>query len=512
MFLSGTMCLIAFLLMTAGGQQSPKSAKGRTKPQPVKHVYVTLGSASASGGPMNREPYLSLEPCAKETDAQISDLENADNLEKQLNILVLRAQDSDSWNRACAVYRLGEFRSSAQDALPLIIKLLKDEKDESVWIHVETALWKVPPDRNTPLEKRIQLARDQDVYGRLLAVYSLGYFKPVAGSFQAKDTLNALIDATRDEDRTVAWMGVMGIRQFGFYGIDTSSAIPALSDVIDGDKLNPINAVRAIVPMGERAIAAAPLLFQVLYDPKKFVGKDDNKSVSYVLYLTAAIALGRIGESLVPLLEKESNDHPFEAIQVLSNMDGDKMLTLLLRLAENPNANVKVKAISALPRLTSIGAMQALPVLLSLMDDSDVKVSQAAVSQIGNIGKFTKEKSPELQRFIQRKVIPKLMSRVDLKDNCYPLMTLGDFGDAATVAIPALAKQSRKGSICAQTALYEIGPKGRKYLTPEKLAEEERERQPGGLYDFSGPDRYNKAKPIKPKSSAPEKKVTVKDA
>ena len=282
-----TLLFIGFLTSEKSFAQKRKS-QSKTKKQSVKAIEAVTpaillrGSGGASGS-YKPEPYLSLEPCAKETPEQIAELENAGDAKQQVEILLKRIDEKDDWLRACSIYRLGEFRASAREALPLIIKLLRDEKNDDIWRHVEDALWKIPPDANLPLRERIELSKNNDVYLRLYGVYSLGYFKPVAGTFQAKDALNALIEAAKDEDSIVSWLAVMGIRQLGFYGINTKDAIPVLTEILQSDKMNSIHPIRAFVPMGENALPAAPILFDVLYNPNKYAGKDEDNVRSHLL-------------------------------------------------------------------------------------------------------------------------------------------------------------------------------------------------------------------------------------
>jgi HEAT repeat protein len=502
-------CLIVLGLLfntNLTAQKRKPSAKARKKVSaPVVRIYSEVGLVEP-------EPYLSLEPCAKETPEQIAELENAADKNAQLLTLVKRIGEKDDWLRACSIYRLGEFRNAAQDALPVIIKLLHDEKNDDIWRHAEDALWKIPPDRNIPLAERIRISQNGDVYQRLYAIYSLGYFKPIANTLQAKDTLNALIETAKDEDITIAWLSVMSIRQLGFYGINTSDAIPVLSEILKKGKLNPVNVVRAIIAMGENAFPVVPLLFDILYDPKKYVGEKDEYNRAYILYLTTASALGGIGKPLIPLLEKEIEKHPSAVLEVLGNLRAEGILPIFFNAMKHANAEVRKKAIEKLPGLTSIGAVEALPHLLTAVNDENLEVSQSAMSKIGSIAKYTENKSPELQEILKKKAVPALVAKLDDKKSaCYAAMSLGDFGADAEIVIPALVRAIKRNTaaICAEQGLYNIGEKGRKYLTAEKIKqiEESRENTRKMLND-----NFNKAKPIKPKEAPkPTPPVTDKE-
>lgn len=509
-------CLMLTGFFLCGNVEAQKRKKTVKKKQTVnkkKEVPLFKAVVTTGGSSFKSEPYLALEPCAKETTEQITELENAADKNKQLELLVKRIGSGDEWLRACSIYRLGEFRAAAQNALPVIIKLLHDETNHDVWTHVENAMWKIPPDPNVPLAENIEISRGGDVYERLYAIYSLSYFKPIPASFQAKDTLKTLIENATDSDVTVSWLSVIGIRQLAFYGVDTTDAIPVLSDLLKNGKLNPVNVVSAFVPMGENALPAAPLLFDVLYNPKKYAPEKEGKDRSYALFVTTAIALGKIGKPLVPLLEKEAETHPFQTLQVLSNIIADGTLPIFFKAMKHQNPEVRKKAIESLPGLTSIGAVETLPHLLEALNDTNEKVRESAISKIGSIAKYTENKSPELQEMLKKKAIPALTEKLgDKSTSCNAALNLGDFGADAEPAIPALVRLIKKNGndFCAEKALYEIGIKGRKHLTAEqiKYIEEDKKRD----RDIFNND-YNKAKPIKPKEEPkPSPTVTGKDA
>lgn len=498
--------LIAFLILLIGLVSITgifaQDKKDEKEEKVTGTITIIENSGSGEGsGVYKREPYLGLEPCAKETPGQISELENAPDKDKQLEILVKRIGDDDRWIRACSIYRLGEFRDAAKPALPVIIKLLRDEEDSDVWIHVDKALWKVPPESGLPIQERIQMLNSPNVYTRIYGVYTLSYFKPAfKGSETSKKKLDALIQATKDEDITVSWLAVIGIKQLGHYGIDTSKAIPVLSELIKGDKLNPIHPLRAFIPMREKALPAAPLLFDILYNAKKYAGEtDEDNTRSYSLYLTSAMVLGGIGESLVPLLEKEIEKEPFAILEILGNIRTDLTLPILYKAMKHENPEVRKKAIEELPGFTSSGAIEAISHLLTAIEDIDLEVQQAAVNKIGNIGIFTKDKSPELRSLIRTEVIPTLIKKLDVEGlDCYSALSIGDLGEDAESAIPVLDKiiQKDRGTHCAEIALYKIGEKGRKHLSEEQIKEnEERVKRNKDFWNRE----YNKAKPIKPK-------------
>lgn len=475
-------------------QKKKKTVK--KKAMPVLKIRAVSADESGISSTYKREPFLGLEPCAKETPEQISELETAPDKNKQVEILVGRAGNTDEWIRACAVYRLGEFRHASRAALPVIIKLLHDEKNNKVWTHVEKAMWKIPPDDNIPFENHLRSAVVGDVYDRLYAIRSFAYLNFPPNTYQTKDVIKTLIETSKDEDTIIAWLSIMVIREYGFKGTDISDAIPMLSELLKGNKLNPEYIVRVFVPMGAKALPAAPLLLDVLYNPKKYAPEKENDSRYYSLYLTTAIALGKIGEPLLPILEKEIEAHPFDILEVLSNLRADGTLPIIYKAMKHKNPEVRKSAIKNLPGLTSIGAVNTLPHLLEAVKDVNPDIRKAAISEIGSIAQFTENKSPELKEMLKQKVVPLLIPRLKIEDDsCYTAMTLGDIGEDAEAAIPALVKLIKPPTDdhCAKIGLYDIGEKGRKFLTNEQIEEVKESKN----YNFD--TNYNKAKPIKPK-------------
>jgi hypothetical protein len=85
---------------------------------------------------------------------------------------------------------------------------------------------------------------------------------------------------------------------------------------------------------------------------------------------TAAVALGRIGAAAVP-----------DLVQAL----------------QNPDADVRLKAVAVLGRMGS-DAAAAVPQLIPLLNDPDVDVRKAAARTLGQIGPPAKDAVPALVR------------------------------------------------------------------------------------------------------------------
>lgn len=467
-------------------------------------IAISAGAVTTSSE-TKTEPNLLTAPCAKESESQILELENAPDLNAQLVNLVTRARDKDVWTRSCAVYRLGRFGAAAQDTLPLMIQLLREERDTAVWGHVNAAFWRIPPDRSLKLEQRIKLAKDPDVQRRIYGLYTLAHFRTPAASFQEKDLMSALIEALNDEDPTARWMALMAIRQQGINGANIAVVIPVLEDLVSDKKINPQHVLDTFVPLGRRALAAAPLLADILFDTEKYVAREDgvredvHRVRVYGLYVSAAMALGSIGPDLLPVLTDQAEKYPQAVIKVLSYMPKDRTLNLLLRFAGSTDARVREAAAEQFRGLNTTLALEALPTLLKLADDKDPRVFERAMTALGSFGEI-KDATPELRAAIRSKVLPKLLAGLAREDNCYPMFALGKLREPKGLA--AIGKINKAtGNYCAETALFEAGPDGHKYLTAKALEEQKTRREAGGLHRLPLWDEP-KIKEIKPKTPA----------
>src|SRR5690606_6878506 len=200
-----------------------------------------------------------------------------------------------------------------------------------------------------------------------------------------------------------------------------------------------------------------------------------------------------------------ADEHPYEVIEVLSNIRGDAAFAMLLELSKSKEAGVRKAAVAKMPNVTAIGAKQLLPRLLELLDDTDEDVRKAAMFKISTVGSRVRSTEPELQKLIKEKIIPRLLA--DAKSgSCYATLSIADFGENARAIIPELVELlSEKRNYCVQNALFKLGPEGQKYLTKDQIEEF---RNLENLTDF---DLSPKIEPIEPKKEAPVKKAIPTD-
>ena len=498
--------VIGMILLACSTDAFPQKRKKKPAKKPVERVFTIKASGSAEA--YKPEPFLSLEPCAKETDEQIAELENGTDSAAQVNTLVSRLTSDDRWVRGCAIYRLGEFGSASTDALPVLLKILDDNEDYEFWNLADRAIWNIPPGKGYLQAEQIRDAKSPEDSKRLYAVLALSSFRYPPTTMQAKRAVEALIEALADENGTIVYIAARGLQRQGYWGVDTTSAIPALSELIKGNRVNPLHPLYAMSPMGVRAAPATPLLIEMLLEPKKFVGELDTDNIrAYSLRLTTQMLLGKFGADFVPVLKRYRADHPYEVLGVLSHMDSQESLDLTLEIAKTSSGKLRVKAIEGIPRLKAPYAVKVVPTLLSYLKDTDKDVRNAALSKLGAFAEANKTPTREFQDLYRRRVVPKFVALLNDKDSgCYAALNLPNLGALATSAIPALAKIARRptGSYCARKSLFAFGDAGRKYLTAEQIKDEEESSKLN--FGFDRP----KPKEVKPKV-AELKKPDVSD-
>ena len=488
-------------------QAKKKSSVKKKRPAkaiPILLESPVLGGGGFGSGSVETPKYLSLEPCGKETPAQIAELENAKDAQQQVQILSDRLADKDQWTRGCAIYRLGTFKSLSSSPLPLIIKLLRDDRTDGIFSVAEEAVYKIPPPPALQFKDLGPMTEDTNVYNRLYATWAIGYYNYISGSFDLKQAVDLLIAATRDEDSTVRWFAVEGIRRIGF---QARAAVPALTEMLQKKNTNIRNLIFALARMEQYMLPAAPLLFDVLYHTDKY---ESDGTRQYMLYISTAVVLAKLGKELIPLLETEFDKEPFAVLEVAEKMGDGDVSPLLIKGFKHPNKEVRQKALGSLYSYSLETSMKLLQPIMTLLSDIEPEVKKAALNRIGSIARHGKD-SPELARSLREKVLPVLIKMLSGKDGetvCYTAFTIGDFGAEGEKAIPALVRMMKQKATypnnCAVDALFELGEKGRKFLSKEKIeSREASENLEKELYDY----KKDEAKPIKPKPAPTVKKV-----
>jgi HEAT repeat protein len=447
--------------------------------------------------------YLWHEPCAKETGEQIAELESAKNSAEQVRTLSDRLANNDEWVRGCALYRLGTFKSYSAPALPLIIKLLRDDRTEGMFHLASDAIYSIPPPPVSYTSERLDLAKSLDVYNRIYGLWALGYFKPMAGAMDLKEIVNALIDGTRDEDPTARWVAVNGITRIGFAA---RAAVPALIELLQKKSMNPVDTIIALGRMDSYMTPALPALFDALNYPEKYTSDKNRRSV---IYLTTTLVLAKLGKQFIPVLEKEFDKHPFSVLGVVRQMSEGDISPIILKGLKSPNKELRKTSLDFYAYETP-AMLNILPVIIPMIDDPDLEIRKSAISRIGSIAKYGDKNSPELKNQLEQKALPMILRVAQAKNNeasCYAAFTIADFGpDKQNILILSkMITPNGRLDYCAATALFRLGEEGRKFLTPERIKEMEKNEQ--SVQNILKPAEESKAKPIAPKTPPAAEKV-----
>ena len=242
-----------------------------------------------------------------------------ENQDQQVERLIRELQDTDSDVRSIAAVTLGEIGPEAEDAVPILIKLLQDQDAEGfVRANAATALGKIGEGASKAVHTLINALRDQDKYVRRDAAEALEKIgtprtiKTVKDRYRvviplgwtgSEDEVPALIQALQNENKDVRVNASWTLRQRLKI---SSKAVPILIKALqDQDEWVRYHAAMALGEIGESASKAVPALINALQDQDKYVRK----------YATGA--LGKIGKATVPVLiqtlKDESINVPFFA-------------------------------------------------------------------------------------------------------------------------------------------------------------------------------------------------------
>ena len=220
-----------------------------------------------------------------------------ENQDQQVERLIRELQDTDSDVRSIAAVTLGEIGPEAEDAVPILIKLLQDQDEEGfVRANAATALGKIGEGASKAVPALINALRDQDKYVRRDAAEALEKIgtprtiKTVKDRYRvviplgwtgSEDEVPALIQALQNENKDVRVNAVVTLGQ-----IESEDVVPVLIKALqDQDEWVRVNAAWTLGQRGKSASKAVPILIKALQDQDEWVRA------------SAAMALGEIGES-----------------------------------------------------------------------------------------------------------------------------------------------------------------------------------------------------------------------
>lgn len=461
------------------------TATPKLTPKTSRPVVAVVSTAGASiKGYDEREMDISLNPCKGETPGNVLGVSEQGETSKRVAGFVAKLRDADPKARACAARQLGYLGAEARDALPQLIRRLREEEHSGVGGNLSEALWAVGPDTRATPEEWLESARAGDAEVRLYAAFALGYYRPHPA--RQKRVVAALAAALRDKESDVRWMAVRGLMRLGPTAAD---AVPDLLAVLldEQSKIRHLAAM-ALGNIGPAAELAAPELLKVYYATQDFT-----------LYTSVSIALGRIGAPVVPLIEKDfKTKYALRAVDLLDSLvpHGARLLVEALSVEDK---KVRAKAIDASWKYGA-AAEPAVPLLVKALKDPDADLRGKAAHALYVLGPVAKAAAPELLA---------ALGDQDVLVQCYAAKGMGKLGSAGAPAVPELKRmmsvprdEAGKSDLprrCAAEALIQMGPETRALVPAEVVKEVEEQNT---WLNNLGSSRYvdeTKPKP-KPKS------------
>lgn len=470
------MC--AALAQIAFAQNKPEGQKPATAGEPG--VRITI-----DGKPYDeRETNITLNPCIGETPDNVLGVGEKGATQQRVTAFIAKLRDPDPKARACAARQLGYLGSEAKDALPHIVRRMREEEHDGVSVNLSRALWAIGPDTKSTVAEWIESLRADDVDVRSYAAFALGYYKPHPA--HQKEVVGALAKALRDKDGGVRWMAVKGLMRLGPSAAD---AVPDLLAVLSDEK-SPLRhlAAFALGNVGPQAEVAAPELLKTAYTTKDFT-----------LYTTTTIALSRIGPAVVPLLSKDlKTNKALIVLDVLTHLapNGAPLVIEALRME---NKDVRGKALDIIWQFGPAAA-PAVPLIVKDLKDGDKDVRWKAVVALRFLGPVAKDAAPALMT---------ALGDDDDLVKCYAAEAIGVIGPAGAPAVPQLRQMMERPmkddrdmpQRCAASALMSMGPETRALVSPEMAQRVKKHNA------FLGDISKDRNDPTKPKSK--EKKPTT---
>ena len=227
---------------------------------------------------------------AKRANLDLEAIEKA-KIRYHIQQLIMQMKSEHIEDRKYAAEALRNFGLEANDAIPTLIELLKDDS-KTVRFTAAFTLRNLHIEVNTFVPVIIETLKDKDKWIRSNAAQILGKI-----GFEAKDALPSLIEALKDQDSFVRSSAALALGKIGLGSAETIFAlIDALKDS-SGDVRSSV--ARALGDFGPQAKEALPALINILVDKNKWAR------------VSAAKALGSIGsdaKEAVPNLVKLMKD------------------------------------------------------------------------------------------------------------------------------------------------------------------------------------------------------------
>ena len=151
-----------------------------------------------------------------------------ENQDQQVERLIRELQDTDSDVRSIAAVTLGEIGPEAEEAVPILIKLLQDQDAEGfVRANAATALGKIGEGASKAVPALINALEDQDEWVRASAAMALGEIGE-----SASKAVPALVNALQDQDKYVRRYATGALGKIG------KATVPALIQTLKDESIN----------------------------------------------------------------------------------------------------------------------------------------------------------------------------------------------------------------------------------------------------------------------------------
>ena len=329
--------------------------------------------------------------------------------EKSISFLLDLAETGDTEARKGAFAALGAFGEDASDAIPVLVKAIREDNLQ-VASEAVTAIVRITT-RQDIIELMIDVLINEDVILRQAVVKAFGEIE------SNPDVMDALVYTIMNDTSTIASSALGAINKVGKCPVECLPVLLALLE--DGN----YQAIMAAGKMGADAAEAVPILMNTI-----------GEGINNYIIITALKEIGMEAQEgidgLLELLESDKDSVRSSAIEALKEIGPrEEIISVFADLAINdPDPQIRGKVVRILGGFAP-GSLEVLPVLLQAMDDDDGSIRSDARR---GVAKFTDESSDE-QSGLHR-LIPIMES-----------MLLGDDADARFHAAASLAKSGAEG-------------------------------------------------------------------
>jgi HEAT repeat protein len=335
-------------------------AKGPLQPRRFEQQYTVLYEAIPDFGPKAKAAIPLLKQVLKDPNPQVRYhvVRTLGRLGAKGAVPVAEAlQDKDSFVRRAAVEGLEDLGRDAQEALPILKKVLKDA-DTRTRSDALGALAKGAPEVVAALESAPE---PPDLMTRRAVVAALGNVKP-----PAKDALPRLAAALKDP----------GMREAAFHSLEQLGppAAPVLAKAL-GEPATRVRALKILQALGPKAKEAIPVLIEAL--------KSDNED----LQQRARVIVIAIGTPAVNgLLEAARDPDNEQAYQLLVNVgtDSPAVVPAMRKMLEDSDPEMRRRAEEVLGGLGRV-AKEATPALIAALKDRNPSVQRQAAQALQSI-------------------------------------------------------------------------------------------------------------------------------